>query len=163
MDKTTKDILDLLSVDGKATCADIAAQLGESESKVAEIIKNLEDEKIIAKYCAVINRENIDTEYAEALIEVGVTPQRDRGYDDVARRIYRFPEVKAVYLMSGSFDLAVMLQADNVKKISKFVFEKLAVIDGVRKTATHFVMRKYKEQGAIFDMEEEDSRLVVTP
>ena len=162
-EKIANEILDILQNNGKALSSDIAKMIGIDEETVEATIKKLEKDKIIAKYCAVINREELEGEYAEALVEVGVIPQRDRGYDDVAKRIYRFPEVKAVYLMSGTYDLAVLLESDNVKKISKFVFEKIAVIDGVRKTATHFIMRKYKEQGAIFAEEEKDTRLVVSP
>lgn len=163
IDKTTKEVLDILQNDGKASAADIAAMLGEEEKNIAEIIAKLENEKIIAKYSAVINKEELEAEYAEALIEVKLTPERDKGFDDIARRIYRFNEVKAVYLMAGDYDLAVLLETNDMKKISKFVFEKLAVIEGVRGTATRFILRKYKEQGVIFDKEEADERLVVSP
>jgi DNA-binding Lrp family transcriptional regulator len=105
----------------------------------------------------------IDEESAEALIEVKVVPKRGLGYDDLAERIYKFDEVKSVYLMSGTYDLSVIVRAANMKQISQFVFEKLAVLEGVASTVTHFIMRKYKEQGVIFTEKEEKERLVISP
>ena len=100
---------------------------------------------------------------AEALIEVKVTPERDLGYNEIARRIYKFQEVKAVYLMSGRYDLSVRVRSTSMKKISQFVWEKLAVLKGVRGTSTTFIMRKYKENGVILVQDEDDKRLMVTP
>ena len=123
----------------------------------------MEQEKIIVKYAAIVNREKVTSEEAEALIEVKVVPKRGQGYDDLAERIYGFTEVKSVYLMSGTYDLSVVVHAQSMKQISKFVFEKLAVLEGVASTVTHFIMRKYKEQGVILTSKEKDERLVVTP
>ena len=161
--KEVSQIIDILQADAKTQPCDIAKMLVMDESYVAGIIEKLENEKVIIKYCAIVNTERMDTDMTEALIEVKVDPQRDRGYDEIAARIYKFPEVKSVYLMSGTYDLAVTLNNATVRQISKFVFEKLAVIDGVRSTATHFIMRKYKESGVILTEDETDDRLVVMP
>lgn len=162
-ENTMTEILEILQNDAMCAPADIAKMVGISEAEASGIIKNLESEKVIVKYAAVVNHEKVNSDYTEALIEVKVDPQRELGYDDIAKRIYRFPEVKSVYLMSGAYDLAVLLEAKTLKQISKFVFEKLAVLEGVRSTATHFIMRKYKEQGVIFAEDEHDDRLVVSP
>jgi DNA-binding Lrp family transcriptional regulator len=110
----------------------------------------------------MIDRDKTDESLVEALIEVRVTPQRDRGFDEIARRIYRFPEVRSVYLMSGGYDLMVLAEGKTLKQVAFFVAEKLSTIEGVISTATHFVLKKYKEDGVVFD-EESDSRLAVTP
>ena len=161
--KEISQIIDILQTDAKTQPREIAQMLGMDEDSVSQAVAKLESEKIIIKYSAIVNTERLDTDTTEALIEVKVDPQRDRGYDEIAGRIYKFPEVKSVYLMSGAYDLAVMLNNAAVRQISKFVFEKLAVIDGVRSTATHFIMRKYKESGVILTEDETDDRLVVTP
>ena len=162
-DHMIAEILDILEKDAKTGVKDIAKMLGEDEAAVEKAVRQLEDDRVIAKYSAVVNLEKTNVEITEALIEVKVTPQRDLGYDDIAKRIYRFNEVKAVYLMSGTYDLSVLVQAPTMKQISKFVFEKLAVLDGVRSTVTHFIMRKYKEHGVVFIEDEEDDRLVISP
>jgi len=157
------EILDILQNDAKISHKEIASMIGENEDAVAQAIEKMEDEKIILQYKTLINREKVSAEHAEGLIEVKVEPQREFGYDDIAKRIYRFNEVKAVYLMSGTYDLSVHVVAPSMKQISEFVFEKLAVMDGIRSTATYFIMRKYKEHGVVFAEDEKDKRLVVTP
>ncbi|WP_066644838.1 Lrp/AsnC family transcriptional regulator [Christensenella timonensis] len=158
------EILDILEDNAKTTAEEIAMMLNEDAAAVQKTIDTLEEEKAIVKYSALVNREIVsEEEDAEALIEVEVTPQRDYGYDDLAKRIYRFEEVRAVYLMAGTYDLCVRIKSRSMKDISKFVFEKLAVIDGVTRTVTVFIMRKYKEQGVVLVGEETDERLVVTP
>lgn len=158
------EILDLLEENSRMGAAEMARLLGVGEDEVAQAVAELEEKKAVVKYVAVVNREVLDgNNHAEALIEVKVTPQRDWGYDDLAKRIYKFEEVKSVYLMAGSYDLAVRIQSHDIKSISKFVFEKLAVIDGVTSTVTLFIMRKYKENGTILLDDEKDERLVVTP
>jgi len=163
MKNKRNEILDILHNDAKVSAKEIASMIGETEAAVAAEIKKLEDEKVILKYKALINRDKADGEYAEGLIEVKVEPQRERGYDEIAKRIYRFDEVKAVYLMSGTYDLSVHVEASTMKQISEFVFEKLAVMEGIRSTATYFIMRKYKEHGVIFVDDEKDERLVISP
>jgi DNA-binding Lrp family transcriptional regulator len=157
------EILEMLENDAKTSVEDMAAMAGASVKDVARALEKLEDEKVIVKYTAIINREKTKTEEAEALIEVKVVPKRGLGYDDLAERIYKFPEVKSVYLMSGTYDLAVIIRAASMKQISQFVFEKLAVLDGVASTVTHFIMRKYKEYGVIMTEKEEKERLVISP
>ncbi len=157
------EILDMLEQDARASIDDMALMTGASAEQIKEAISNLEQEKIIVKYTAIVNREKVASEEAEALIEVKVVPKRGLGYDDLAERIYGFNEVKSVYLMSGTYDLSVVIRASSMKQISQFVFEKLAVLEGVSSTVTHFIMRKYKEQGVILTAKEQEERLVVSP
>ncbi|MFA5676287.1 MAG: Lrp/AsnC family transcriptional regulator [Christensenellales bacterium] len=156
------EILDMLENDAKISVEDMAALAGVSSEKITKAISVMEKEKVIVKYTAITNREKLGTDEAEALIEVKVVPIRGLGYDDLAERIYKFTEVKSVYLMSGTYDLSVVVKADNMKQISQFVFEKLAVLEGVSSTVTHFIMRKYKEQGVILTTREQEDRLVIT-
>ena len=158
------EILDILEDNAKTTAEEIALMLDVPADAVEQATRELEEAQAIVKYSALVNREVVsEEEDAEALIEVEVTPQRDYGYDDLAKRIYKFDEVRAVYLMAGTYDLCVRIKSRSMKDISKFVFEKLSVIDGVTKTVTVFIMRKYKEQGVILVGDETDERLVVTP
>ena len=161
--KLELDLLALLEEDSTLTDEEMAMMLNSDAKSVREAIENLEKDKSIVKYIAVVNRENLDDDKVEALIELKVTPQRDIGYDDIAKRIYRYSEIKGVYLMAGAYDLAVRMESDSIKNISKFVFEKLAVIDGVTSTQTVFIMRKYKANGVVLVPEEHEDRLVVTP
>jgi DNA-binding Lrp family transcriptional regulator len=158
------EVLDLLEENAKRDEKEISMMLGATEEEVRSAIAALEERKAILKYVAVVNRDVLEeNNKVEALIEVKVTPQREYGYDDLARRIYKFEEVRSVSLMAGSYDLAVRIVSNDMKSISKFVFEKLAVIDGVTSTVTLFIMRKYKENGVILVSDEQDDRLVVTP
>lgn len=163
MSNLQNEILDMLERDARLSAKEMAGMTGASEAEVAAAVAEMEREKIIVKYTAVINREKVNSDEAEALIEVKVVPKRGLGYDDLAKRIYGFSEVTAVYLMSGAYDLSVIVRASGMKQISKFVFEKLAVLEGVSSTVTHFIMRKYKEQGVIFAPREKEERLVVSP
>ena len=159
-----KEILDILTKDAKIANRHIAAMLGIEEAKVAEEIKAMEDGGIILRYSAVLNTEAMgDLAPAEAFIELKVSPERDFGYNDIARRVYKFPEVTAVYLNSGRCDLIVKVEAKTMKAISQFVWEKLSVLEGVTSTETLFIMRKYKENGEILVEDEKEERLVVTP
>jgi len=157
------EIVEMLENDARVSAADMAAMAGVSEDEIRAAVSKMETEKTIVKYTAVINHEKIDAEDAEALIEVKVVPKRGQGYDDLAERISGFAEVKAVYLMSGTYDLSVVVRTQSMKQISQFVFEKLAVLEGVTSTVTHFIMRKYKEQGVVFDIKESEERLVISP
>jgi DNA-binding Lrp family transcriptional regulator len=157
------EILDLLENDAKMRVDDIALMTGASAEQVRQAIEKMEQDMVIVKYAAIINREKVVSEEAEALIEVKVVPKRGQGYDELAERIYGFSEVKSVYLMSGTYDLSVVVRAQSMKQISQFVFEKLAVLEGVASTVTHFIMRKYKEQGVILVTKEQEERLVITP
>ena len=156
-------ILDILAEDARTNVAQMATMLGVSQAEVVDTIARLEKQRIIIKYPALINWEKIDTEQVEALIEVRITPMRDRGFDAVAEHIYRFDEVSSVYLMSGGYDLMVRLKARSLKQLALFVSEKLSTIDGVMSTATHFVLKKYKNEGVVIDEAAEDDRLQVSP
>jgi len=158
-----REILEILAENDRATPSEIAAMLGLTEEEVREEIAALEHNKIILKYRAVVNWEKADVETVSALIDVKVTPQRDVGFDEVARRIYRYPEVKSVYLMSGAYDLSVLVEARTLKELAFFVAEKLATLENVTSTATHFVLKRYKQDGVIFEEEEELERLAISP
>jgi DNA-binding Lrp family transcriptional regulator len=163
MNRLAAEVIEILNEDARRTPAQIASMLGVDESKVESLIAQLEKEKVILRYKTVVDQEKVDHDRVQALIEVKVTPQRDMGFDSLAERIYRFDEVKSVYLMSGSFDLMVMVEGRSMKQVALFVAEKLSVLDHVLSTATHFVLRKYKEDGVIISAQDKDNRLVVTP
>ncbi|NLC68525.1 MAG: Lrp/AsnC family transcriptional regulator [Clostridiaceae bacterium] len=160
-DDFTQEILEILENNSKYTEEQIAIMLNRSVDEVRAAIKTLEENNIIAGYKAVINWEKMPREAVTALIEVKVTPQRGRGFDKVAERIYRYPEVKACYLMSGGFDLTVIVECKTLKEVAFFVAEKLAPIESVVSTSTHFVLKIYKENGTVFEKKEEDSREAV--
>ena len=156
-------ILEVLTDDARTPLAQIAVMLGRAEEEVAAAIHSLEERRVILKYPALINWDKVESGEVEALIEVRVTPQRDHGFDAIAEQIYRFEEVRNVYLMSGGYDLLVMLKASNLKKLALFVAEKLSTIEGVLSTATHFVLKRYKNEGVITDERQADRRLKITP
>lgn len=158
-----KQLLELLEHDAKRPIAELAIMLGKPEQEVAAEIRALEEDKIIIKYHTIINWEKTGVDTVTAMIEVKITPQREVGFDAIAERIYRFPEVRSLYLMSGAYDLLVMLEGPNLKEIAEFVSTKLSTIDGVISTTTHFMLKAYKEAGVIIEDQEEDRRLVVTP
>ena len=156
-------ILEILSDDARIAADKIAVMTGATLEDVQKAIAHLESERVIVKYPAMINWENTDREMVQAVIEVNVQPQRDRGFDAIAARIYRFEEVKSLYLMSGAYDLMVMLEARTLKELAHFVHSKLSVIDGVTGTATHFMLKTYKYGGVIFEDGAPDRRLAVSP
>lgn len=153
-------ILKIIEQNSRINTKDLSILLGVTEEEVKNEIEKMEKEKIICGYHTLINWDNTEEEKVSALIEVKVTPQRGLGFDKIAERIYNFPEVSAVYLMSGAFDLTVMLEAKTMKEISKFVFEKLATIDYVQSTTTHFVLKKYKEHKTVLVEEKKDQRVM---
>ncbi|SFI59827.1 Lrp/AsnC family transcriptional regulator [Thermoflavimicrobium dichotomicum] len=156
------EILSLLEENARLTPEQIAHMLDLSKDKVEKIIQELHDEGIILKYGAVIHWRKAGKRRVNALIDVKVTPQHGYGFDAVARRIYLFPEVQSVYLMSGAYDLSVALEVDTMEEVGRFV-EKLASFDFVVSTTTHFVLKKYKEDGIILDEPDKDQRLVISP
>lgn len=158
-----KEILELLEFDARLTANEIAVMLNMDLAEVQRSIKELEDNKTILKYITLVNWEKVGEEKVSAFIEVRTTPQRDVGFDAVAERIYRFPEVRSVRLMSGVYDLAVFIEGRTMKEVSHFVSTKLATIEGVVSTTTHFVLKTYKQDGVILDDAEEDRRLVISP
>lgn len=156
-------VLQLVWEDSRIAPADAAVMLGMTEQAVREAIEKLEQEKVIVGYPALINWDKTPVEKVKAVIEVKVTPQRDMGFNAIAARIYRFDEVKAVYLMSGAYDLMLEVQADNLRTLASFVSQKLSTIDNVLSTATHFVLKKYKVDGVILEEDHADGRLAVSP
>ncbi len=156
-----EEILEILAGNNRLTNEQIAVMLGKSIKEVEEAIKNYEKEKVIVGYSTLINWEKTSKEVVTALIEVKVTPQRGEGFDKVAERIYRFPEVKACYLMSGGFDLTVIVEGKTMKEVALFVAEKLAPLESVLSTGTHFVLKRYKEEGITFEEREKDDREAV--
>ncbi|MBD1370753.1 Lrp/AsnC family transcriptional regulator [Hazenella sp. IB182357] len=156
-------VLSLLEENARIELDQIATMLDEDKEIIIQIVDELEKKGVIVKYGTLINWQKASTKKVAALIDVKVTPQRGHGFDAIAKRIYLFPEVRSVYLMSGSYDLSVALEVDSMEAVGKFVTEKLAPIDSVVSTMTHFVMKKYKEDGVILDEPEKDERLVITP
>ena len=158
-----QELLRLLDQDYQQTPEQLARQLGIASAAVVDMLRQLEEERVLVKCQPIINWEKAGIDYVSALIEVKITPQREVGFNAIAERIQRFPEVRNLSLMSGAYDLAVTVEGPTLKEVALFVSNKLATIDGVVSTTTHFVLKKYKEEGVIIDDEEEDRRLLVTP
>lgn len=159
-----KNILDIIGKNSRFSAEDLAAMLETDSETVENEIKTMEKNKVICGYPTLINWDNTDYEKVTALIEVNVTPQRDMGFNKVAERIYKFEEVESVYLMSGDFDLTVIIQGRSMKEVARFVSEKLSTLEYVNSTATYFVMKKYKEHGIIIEEEhDKKERMLVTP
>lgn len=163
MDKLEKDIIAILSEDSRTPTSRLAAMLGIDDKAAAAAVKGLEDRGIIVKYNAIINTDSIDDDAVEALIEVKVTPQRGAGFDAIAQEIAEHPEVKNLYLMSGAYDLAVIVEGKSLKSVSRFVSEKISTYDTVISTATHFILKKYKVEGALMKKGEDRERISVQP
>lgn len=153
-----EEILEILERNARASVEEIALMLDMDVKEVEAAIKKLEEDKVIVGYNTLINWDNSNKETVTALIEVRVTPQRGQGFDKVADRICRYPQVKACYLMSGSFDLTVIIEGKNMKEVALFVAEKLAPLESVVSTSTHFVLKKYKDDGVIFEENGKDDR-----
>jgi DNA-binding Lrp family transcriptional regulator len=152
------EILKVLENDARTGIPQIATITGLPEAEVAQTIKKAEQDQVILKYKAIINWEKVHSEQVFALIEVKVTPQRDVGFDAIAERIYRFPQAHTVYLLSGTFDLLVIVTGKTIQEVANFVSQKLAPIEGVQSTVTHFMLKKYKEDGEILGAREEMKR-----
>ena len=158
-----KLILSALAKDAKTTAADLAEQLGATEQEVAAEIAELENRNIIRGYHAIINEDNLHDKPVKAIIQVRVRPEREGGFDRIARRLSKFPQVTALYLMSGGYDLMLEVRGTDLNEVASFVSSKLATIDGVLSTATHFLLKKYKEAGTMLLEEERDERLKIVP
>ena len=164
MSNTREDILALLESNSRLLPEDIAERLGLTAEYVCGELGRMCDEQIICGYNTLINWDKTGRDFVTALIEVKVTPQRGLGFDKIAERIYMFDEVKAVYLMSGGFDLTVIIDGRNIKEVAYFVSDKLAPLESVLSTATHFVLKKYKDHGIILDKpRKDDERMIVSP
>ena len=156
-------ILEILEQDARTSAARIAVLLNEPEEAVAAAIAQMEHAGVIRRYKTVIDWEKAGRERVFAFIDVRVTPSRGVGFDDVAARIYRYPEVHSVYLVSGDFDLRVVVWGKSMQEVAFFVAEKLAPLEGVLSTRTSFLLKKYKDDGDIFEDESSDERLAITP
>lgn len=156
-------ILTAIDMNSKLSAADLAVMLGSTEEEVAAIIKEMEDEAVICGYPTLINWDKVQCERVTALIEVKVTPQRGLGFDKIAERIYQFSEVQSVYLMSGGFDLTVIIEGKTMREVATFVSAKLAPMETVLSTATHFVLKKYKEHGLPLVQPKQDERMLISP
>ena len=145
-----RSILKLLEQDGRLTAEQIALMCDKEVGDIKEQIEAYERDGVILGYKALVDWDKTDREYVSALIEIKITPQKDRGFDRVAEKIYNFPEVQSLYLMSGGFDLAVLIEGRTMKEVAYFVARKLAPLEDVLSTATHFVLRKYKDKGVVY-------------
>ena len=158
-----EEILNILDKEkGNVSRAKIAQMLGMEEKEVADKIEKMEKENVIVGYKTIVNWDKTDKDVVVALIELRITPQRGEGFDKVAERIYKYPQVKSLYLMSGAYDLAVTIEGKSMKEVALFVAQKLAPMDSIISTATHFVLKKYKEEGIVFEDDEMDTRQVIT-
>ena len=163
MSELKEKILAIMEKNSKVSVADLAVLLGDTEDNVSRAIYEMEQDKIICGYHTLINWNKVNNEKVIAMIEVRVTPQRGQGFDRIAERIYNFSEVNSVYLISGGFDLMVMLEGKTLQEVAMFVSDKLSPLDSVLSTATHFVLKKYKEHGPIFVSQSPRERMLITP
>ena len=158
-----KKVLRLIENEARLSAKSIAIMLDEDEEKITAIIDKLENEKYILGYNTIINWERMGNDGVTALIDVKVTPEREVGFNNVAERICRFPEVRCVYLMSGTYDLSVTVTDETMQDVARFVSHKLSTLDQVQSTTTHFVLKRYKQDNFVFEEPQEDKRLVVSP
>jgi DNA-binding Lrp family transcriptional regulator len=158
-----KDLLKLLQENAKLSYETLATMLGEEVETLRQRVESWEQEGIIRGYAAIVNWDRVDEDRVTAIIEVTVIPQRSVGFDEVARRIYRFPEVQAVLLLSGSYDLQVVVEGHRIQEVARFVSERLAAIDFIQSTTTHFILKTYKVDGVVLEDGDDDQRLVITP
>lgn len=161
MDQRANKLLKLLEKDCTLTNVQLAAMCDTTEEDVAQRIQALKDEGVLLGYKALVNWEKTAVEAVEALIEVKVTPQRDKGFDRIAERIYQYEEVESCYLMSGGYDLTVILTGRTLREVALFVSQKLSTIEGVTSTATHFILKKYKQQNVVFEQREEQKERLI--
>lgn len=158
-----EQILTFLEKNSRIDPKELAILLGSDEVTIMNEIAKMEEEKVICGYHTLIDWEKVSDEKVTALIEVRVTPMRGQGFDSIAERIYNYPEVRSVYLISGAYDLMVILEGKTLKQVSGFASDKLSTLDSVLSTATHFILKKYKDHGTIFTKKSKDERMLVTP
>ena len=158
-----KEILRILERDARTTPEQIATMTGKSLAQVKKAIKKAEGDRTILKYKTVINWDKLREEQVRALVEVKVVPQRDVGFDAIAERIYRFPEARSVYLVSGTYDIAVLVEGSTMQEVAGFVAQKLAPLESIQGTVTHFLLKRYKEDGEIIELEERPKRVPLMP
>ncbi|MGY4788435.1 Lrp/AsnC family transcriptional regulator [Bacillus sp. OHL2] len=158
------EILEILDENSRADLNTIAKMAGVTTEEADAIIQKLEDQKVIIDYSTMIDWRKVDGhEGVTAMIDVKVTPKRGVGFDEIAERIYRFQEVESVYLMSGVYDLSVVIRGRSMSDIARFVSEKLSTLDSVVSTTTHFILKRYKHDGKVFETGDDDKRIVVSP
>ena len=153
-----EEILKILQKNSRYTNEEIGTMVGKTETEVEKIIKEYEKSGVIAGYTTLVNWDDTNKERVTALIEIKVAPQRDEGFDKVAERIYKFPEVSACYLMSGGFDVTVIVEGKSMSEVAHFVSQKLSVQEYILSTSTHFILKRYKDNGKVFDKKEIDKR-----
>lgn len=158
-----EEILRVIEKNSRIDTAELAIRLGSTEATIVEEMAAMENEGIICGYHTMINWEKTTEEKVTALIEVRVTPQRGQGFDTLAERIYKYSEVNSVYLISGGYDLLVTLEGKSIKEVSTFVSDKLSTMDTVLSTATHFILKKYKDHGTVMTEKTIDERMMITP
>ncbi len=163
MDNIREAILTTIEKNSRIDLNELAIRLGTDEVSVANALESMESEGIICGYHTMIDWDKTSIDKVSALIEVRVTPQREEGFDRIAERIYNYPEVTSVYLISGGYDLLVSLEGKSLKEVSQFVSEKLSTLDTVISTATHFILKRYKDHGTIMNTRTEDGRENVSP
>lgn len=163
MEPLKKRILEVLLNDARTPVSTLAVMLGTGEEEVKRALKEMEEENVIIKYAPVVNWSKVDDDKVTALIEVQISPEKGRGFDGIAERIYRYPEVKSVYLMSGAYDLLVEIEGRTLKEVASFVSSRLSTVEAVLSTKTYFILKKYKQDGIIFDDQEGDHRMMVSP
>jgi DNA-binding Lrp family transcriptional regulator len=156
-------VLEILHDDARYTADTLATMLDVAVPEVEAVIQELEDEKIIVKYATIVNWSKVDENLVTALIEVQITPERGKGFDAIAERIYLYPEVKSLYLMSGAYDLLVEIEGKNLKEVANFVSSRLSVIEKVLSTKTHFILKKYKQDGFVFENKQDEHRMLISP
>ena len=158
------EVVGILEKDARISDKDLAKMVNISLEDLITVIDKLQNEKVIVRYTSVVDWSKVEGhEGVTAMIDVKVTPKRGVGFDEVAQRIYRFQEVKSVYLMSGAFDLSVIIEGRSMQEVARFVSEKLSTLDSVISTTTHFILKKYKHDGTIFDQTDKDRRIMVSP
>lgn len=158
-----EELLRIIEKNSRIDVKELAVMLGATEVEVLNEMQDLEEQGIICGYHTLIDWEKTSNEKVTGLIEVKVTPQRGQGFDRIAERIYKYPEVKSVYLISGGYDLLITLEEKSLKEIAAFVSDKLSTLESVLSTATHFILKKYKDHGTILSKKEDDEREIITP
>ena len=158
------EILKIIESNGRIDSGDLAKMVNVTSEELEITLKKLEDMNVIVRYMTIIDWSKVDEHQGvTAMIDVKVTPKRGVGFDDIAKRIYRFKEVQSVYLMSGVYDLSVTIEGKSMNEVANFVSQKLSTLDSVISTTTHFILKKYKHDGLIFEQGEDDKRIVVSP
>ncbi|WP_400242963.1 Lrp/AsnC family transcriptional regulator [Niallia sp. JL1B1071] len=158
------EIAEILEKDARISDEDIAKMIGEELENTKVMIAKLEEVNVVVRYTSIVDWSKVEGhEGVTAMIDVKVTPKRGVGFDEVAQRIYRFKEVKSLYLMSGAYDLSVIIEGKSMNEVARFVSEKLSTLDSVISTTTHFILKQYKHDGTIFEPSDDDKRIVVSP